>query len=205
MTTSTLFQRLLAAPHRGPFNGLLRFCAERRGATAVEFALVALPFLILVYGVFELGLLFLALTTLQNATDQASRLLRTGQTGQASGATQASFRNTICEQMNWMVSDCKARLVVDVKVYTSFTSGLADSQPDVVQSDPSAPGDSSKNTFHPDRARFETGNQQQIVLVRVFYPWKLLFPLKNSALVNLADGSHLLTASAAYRNEPWSL
>ena len=34
---------------------LKRFARARRGATAVEFAMVAVPFLALVFGIFELG------------------------------------------------------------------------------------------------------------------------------------------------------
>ena len=67
---------------------LRRFGSARRGATAVEFAFVALPFLTLLFAVLELGMVFLVSTTLQNAADAAGRQIRTGEL-QGSGGNRA--------------------------------------------------------------------------------------------------------------------
>ena len=54
-------------------NLLLRFAAARRGTTAIEFAIIALPFCVMLFGIIELGMVFLVSVTLQNATDNAAR------------------------------------------------------------------------------------------------------------------------------------
>ena len=56
-----------------PLAALRRFAKAQRGATAVEFAIVVVPFMILLFGTMELGMVFLVSTTLQNATDNAAR------------------------------------------------------------------------------------------------------------------------------------
>ena len=59
--------------------GLLRrFTRADDGAAAVEFAFVAIPFLMLVFGIIELGLLFLVSMSLENALMTVDRGIRTG-------------------------------------------------------------------------------------------------------------------------------
>jgi hypothetical protein len=41
------------------------------------------------------------------------------------------------------------------------------------------------------------------VLVRVFYQYKTWLPFVGSVLANLPNGNRLLSASAAFRNEPF--
>src|ERR1700730_5541437 len=55
-----------------------RFLHENRAVAAVEFALVAAPFLALLIAILEVGLVFVAQQVLQTATTQASRLILTG-------------------------------------------------------------------------------------------------------------------------------
>ena len=62
------------------------FALGSRGAAAVEFALVSIPFLALTFGIIEIGLIYFVSTTLENATLQAAREIRTGQLQQAGGA-----------------------------------------------------------------------------------------------------------------------
>src|SRR3569832_271015 len=88
---------------------LARFARAERGATAVEFAFVARPFLGLRFAVFELGLVFLVGTTLENATEIAARQIRTGEL-QTSGGSASTFKAAVCAQMSWLGSDCNANL-----------------------------------------------------------------------------------------------
>ena len=58
------------------------------GFTAVEFAMVIGPFLALLFAIMEVALVYFATFSLENATEQASRLIRTGQ---AQGFSAADF------------------------------------------------------------------------------------------------------------------
>src|SRR5580692_1890976 len=57
-----------------------RFARHQGGATAVEFALVLLPFLALMFGIIETALVFFADQTLETAVANSARLILTGQT-----------------------------------------------------------------------------------------------------------------------------
>ena len=56
------------------------FIKDRKGATAVEFALVATPFLALVVALIQTFLVFFAQSILENTVRQAARQILTGQT-----------------------------------------------------------------------------------------------------------------------------
>jgi len=61
-----------------PVGRLRRFLRDRHGATALEFGLVALPFLVVILQVLELSLVFLVYAQLDTALANASRSIRTG-------------------------------------------------------------------------------------------------------------------------------
>src|SRR5215469_9985438 len=67
------------------------------GVTMVEFALVALPFFLLLMGAFDIGFYYWGSEELENATAYGARLVRTGQV-QAAGMTQAQLKGAICSQ-----------------------------------------------------------------------------------------------------------
>lgn len=171
-----------------------RFLRHDRGAAAVEFALVAAPFLALLFGVIELGLVFMGSVTLDNATQAAAREVRTGQVispSDAAGKSTArdTFRKKICAGMGWMESDCNSNLTVDVRTFSQFQ--------DVTYSDPI-----SNKTFNPGSVTFETGGPSDIVLVRAYYQWTLYVPLMAGALEK-TTGKALLTSVTTFRNEPY--
>ncbi|NJO22455.1 MAG: pilus assembly protein [Sphingomonadales bacterium] len=57
--------------------GVRQLRRDRRGATLVEFSLIAFPSLILLLGTFEIGFVYWANQELENATRDAARLVRT--------------------------------------------------------------------------------------------------------------------------------
>ncbi|MFX4501380.1 TadE/TadG family type IV pilus assembly protein, partial [Acinetobacter baumannii] len=67
----------------------LPFIRSEGGAVAVEFAIIALPFVFAVFSVFELALILLIYSTLENGMGDAARTIRTG-TLQNSGTATAS-------------------------------------------------------------------------------------------------------------------
>ena len=78
-----------AAPARRKGRGFWR---NNRGATAVEFGLIALPFLGLIAGLLETGLMMFADSALDQATNRAARMIRTGQAQQQRSVPAASRR-----------------------------------------------------------------------------------------------------------------
>lgn len=167
---------------------LSRFRRAQEGAAAVEFAMVALPFFMLLYAIIDISMIFFATTTLENGIVAAARQIRTG-TVQANGMTAAQFRTLVCNQISMMLA-CDARLGIDVRTYSGF--GNVASPPAL-----DANGNMSGNlTFNP-------GAPGDVVVVRAFYTWPIMTPTMGQSLSNMAGGNRLLEASIAFRNEPF--
>jgi Flp pilus assembly protein TadG len=170
----------------------LRFARADGGATAVEMALVAMPFLALTFGILELALIFLVSASLENATDTAARTIRTGQlqTGAPAAATSAAFQASICNNLGWLQGDCSSNLYVDVETFPTFAAVTA---PAVVVN----------KTFEPAALTFTPGGPGSIVVVRAYYQWPLMAPLMSQALQSIGGGKALITSTVAFRNEPY--
>lgn len=167
----------------------LRFLRGRRGergASLVEFALVAVPFFLLVFGILELGFIFWGTYELENATEDAGRQIRTGQ---AQGSSQADFIDLVCSRVT-LLSQCPTKLRVDVRTFADFSQ---------IQTNPPVPLDGDQELL--SNFTFNQGGPRSIVLVSTFYQWPLFTGITSLSLSNMADGDRLLRASAAFRNE----
>lgn len=167
------------------------FARARQGATAVEFAFIAGPLLMLIFGILELALVFMMSTALESATTDVARTIRTGEMQTSGAASKENFAAAVCDRMSWLGPSCDGNLKVSVQTYTDFTS-LRDS--------PSMGG----GGFDEDRACWSPGGPTDIVLVRTYYSWQIFTPLISNALVNSDGDKRLLTAVDAFRNEPYS-
>ena len=81
-----------------------RFHSTEDGATAVEFAMIAFPFFLLIFAIIETSLFFFAGQYLETAVDDTMRLYRTGQLG--NGTTAEDFRDELCDRVVVMF-ECK--------------------------------------------------------------------------------------------------
>lgn len=78
-----------------------------RGGTAIELALLGVPFFFLIMAIFELALLVLVSGNLDTATSNAAR-----QSGMLAAATPAGVAAAICDTMPSFGRDCGAALAV---------------------------------------------------------------------------------------------
>jgi len=163
------------------------FGRDSNGATAIEFGIVALPFVATLFALIETGLVIFAGQVLETATSDAARLIRTGQTQQAN-QTKAEFRDVICERAGGLF-DCSG-LAIEVQTFSTFD--------DVEFSNPSGAG----GALRPDMP-YNPGGAGQIVIVRAYYQWPVFVRLMGHDLTNTVNGKHLLVATAAFRNEPF--
>ncbi len=167
----------------------LRGLRGDRGATMVEFALILIPFFVILFGIFEVGFVFWGTFELENATADAARQIRTGQI-RASGG-EAAFRTIVCNRVV-LLSRCNTDLRLDVRSFNSFAE---------LQNSPPAPLEN--NGELKDSMTFSPGGPRSIVLVSTFYQWPLINALSSYSIANMAGGDRLLQASAAFRNEPF--
>lgn len=171
-----------------------RFARADRGATAMEFGLIALPLMVMTFGLLELAMVFLVGLTLDTATEMTSREIRTGQF-QTSGQTSLNnFKTLYCANMSWLQSQCAANLWLDVRTVSNF-AGLSSTPP------------INPTTFNIATTQpcFSPGLPTDIVLVRAYFQWTLFTPLLSNALENMGGGSgkRLIYSATAFRNEPY--
>jgi Flp pilus assembly protein TadG len=171
--------------------GFKRYRSNEKGATAIEFAFVGAPFLYLLMVIFETGLMLFAEYAIQNGTANAARMIRTGEV-QASSMSAEDFKEEICTNLEAFLN-CKATINVDVQSFADFAS---------VSTSTAIDADGNLTPDVTTGAQFEPGNALDVSIVRVYYPWQLYVPLL-SQLSNMSGQRRLLTAGAAFRNEPF--
>jgi Flp pilus assembly protein TadG len=165
------------------------FWRRRDGAAAVEFALVAAPFLALILAIIQVGLIIYATHSLQTAAATAGRLILTGQV-QTQSMTQSQFGQAVCGDATLFT--CSG-LMVDVRTYSSF-SGADTSMPTLTYD---AHGNVSNNW------QYNPGGPGDIVVMRLMYRWPVFLGPLGLNLSNLGDGYRLLMATSAFKNEPY--
>jgi Flp pilus assembly protein TadG len=170
---------------------LRRFAKEQDGSTAVEFGLIAAPFLALLFAILETALVFFSSQALETAVADASRLIMTGQ-AQTQGMSQKAFKDAVCERI-YGLFDCQSGVYVDVKSY-SFGSFSGASLP--------VPIDGQGN--FQNNFSYNPGGPGDIVVVRLFYQWPIASPESLFKLTNMNGGKRLLVATSAFVNEPYA-
>jgi len=166
-----------------------RFRRQEDGAAAVEFALVATPFLALLFAIMESAGVFFAGQALETATADSARLIMTGQ-AQKQGFSQTQFKAAVCSKI-YALFDCNGGVYVDVKKYSSFGAV-----------DVNKPIDSNGNLVK--NFTYDPGGPGCIVVVRLLYEWPVYLSLAGLNLADLSGNKRLLVATSAFRNEPFA-
>ncbi len=165
-----------------------RFVRRQDGAAAVEFGLVAAPFLALVFAIMETAVVFFAGQTLETAVADSARLIMTGQ-AQTAGFDQAKFKDEVCKKI-YGLFNCSGGVMVDVRTYSSFSN-----------IDLSKPIDANGNLVN--NFTYQPGGPGDIVVVRLLYQYPVYVSLLGLNLADMAGGKRLIVATAAFRNEPY--
>ena len=179
-----------------------RFRRNCDGVTAVEFGLVALPFLLFVLGIMAVGLQFFTINALDNAVDTAARKIRTGE-AQRAGMKLSDFKDLVCKSGGYYVEkDCEK-----IYVHVQSAGDWAAIEPRPCASDGKMTTQSNMTADLVD----SSGGSEQVVLVTVCYDWQLpiTFPTLQYMLMHPADGvalesgGSLVQSVATFRTEPY--
>ncbi|MCW3476821.1 TadE/TadG family type IV pilus assembly protein [Limobrevibacterium gyesilva] len=154
----------------------------RRGATAVEFALVFPIFMLFTGMIMENGILLFQQAMLDNATADAARLIRTGQIQLAGGAA-TPFTTQLCNDVGLLIP-C-ANIQYNVRAAATF-AGLSNT----VTTD-----GNGKLT----NTQFTPGTPGQDVLVQVAWNRPYIIPWVGNIVSS--SGSSLMISTIAFRNE----
>lgn len=175
-----------------------KFLRDEKGATAVEFGLLALPFFMIIGAILETAVVFLSGQVLDAAVQDTSRLIRTGQVREMGITSVQDFKDQVCERLHGLFSDCDA-LHVEVAVQAT------DRFSDITISAPIDFVNCKKDACDWTRPEvFSAGQGSSIVVVQVYYKWPTIVGLGGYHIGNLGDGSRLMSGTTVLRNEPFT-
>ncbi|MCU0789778.1 MAG: pilus assembly protein [Nitratireductor sp.] len=172
-----------------------RFHNSEKGTTAIEFAMLAAPFFVLLFGIIESSLIFFAGQMLESSVDEVARKVRTGQLNNT--ITAAQFRTEVCNSAA-ILFDCDG-IKIDVKVAAKFQD---------LGNPPIANGTNNSTDF--SAYGFTAPCPEEIAMVTASYEWPIftyfaadnIYPQSRGAN-NSAFRKILLNAVSVFRTEPY--
>ena len=169
-----------------------RFGRSADGSVVIEFAVLAIPFFLLVFAIVESCVSFAGQQVLSNATDDVARQFRTGQIRPADLTKNPDLvRDRICAKLEVLVSSGCPELEVDLKSYDTFQEAAE-------KRIAFAGGDIDTSDFG-----IEVGTSGSKNQLRVFYRWPVMTDFMRRSMSSLTGGKTLLYATVTWQNEPF--
>lgn len=184
---------------------LKKLGVSREGTAAIEFAILAIPYFLVVFAIIETFIALMAEQVVVNATETMARRLRTGQI--SSSISKEDFRKSFCNEVSVMIT-CSAdeikneqKLYIDLRSFTAFKD-----IPTTV------PLKAYGEYYDLDTAQFgfKPGGPETINMLRVYYRWRVIADIIRPYLTKIrpADGSmpshFLIVATDAFVNEKYT-
>lgn len=189
---------------------LTRLLGDERGSYALEFAMIAPFFLVLLLEIVDIGLLLFTQVVLDGAARDAAREIRTGQISGTGGAAQTNFDTLLCTNVHGLVPCANITYYVGIMTQFSNTTTLPTYQSPTTgqQTNPNG-ANFNPGGFNGQPQTFNTGSGGSLVAVRVAYLRPSLVPFANPMAImggnqmNLASlTSSVLSSTVIFRNEP---
>lgn len=174
----------------GPAALIRRFVRNRKGSTAMEFAVLAIPFALLVFAILESCISFAAQQVMANAADDVARQFRTGQV--KAGISENEVRSMICERMEIIVTSGCPGLELDLREFDTFEEAAK------IRIRFTSDGDIDTSDFEVAPGLSTSRN-----MLRVFYRWPVMTDLMRRSMSNIKGGKTLHFASVTWQNEPF--
>jgi Flp pilus assembly protein TadG len=199
------------APGRTGRSQLRRFIRSKDGAAAIEFAILAIPYFLIVFAIIETFIAYMGEQLVGNAVDTLARELRTGnityqRNNNDTDKDRTEFREIFCDEISILIK-CSAteaaqpdKLLLDVRSFPSFKD-IPTTIPRI-SNDPFAELDESSMAYSP-------GGPKTINMLRAYYKWDVITDLIRPYISNVrpAGGSRpsyfLIMETAAYQNEDY--
>jgi Flp pilus assembly protein TadG len=172
-----------------------RFRGDHRGVVAIEFALVAVPFIAMLFASLEGALVFWSNQVLDEAVAQASRTLYTGGFQRQTKAVPTAqipevFKQEVCARVTGLLN-C-SQIKIDVRTIVSFADGV----PEPIITD----GDGTRRV-NPAFGEYKRPGPSEITLVRAAIEYPVYASILGANKSNLTGSKRLLVSSTAFRTE----
>jgi len=175
---------------------------EEDGATAIEFAIVAVPFFTILFAIIELAIVFFANSVLVHATSEAGRLIRVGNFQPCGAADE--FKALVCSGMKGL-GNCWNNVRIDVITNDEFSTLVIPNAPEPREkvdhdSDPSTP----EQKPIVENGQYDATVGGDNVVIRATYYHQLALPGSWTKLeYPKKSGVRVMSATTAFRNEPF--
>ncbi|MGB1077420.1 MAG: TadE/TadG family type IV pilus assembly protein [Bdellovibrionales bacterium] len=170
------------------YNFFKKWTKKEDGSTAIEFALIAIPFVFMLIGIIELSLYFATTSLIHGAAETAARLIRTGQVQQSLGDPQQMFEDALCEHAATFVN-CND---IQYEVITLANFGDFENYP------PQYDDDGNLIT-----SGFSAGGVNDVVLIRAVHRYNFATPLLAPVLGENGGNSRLILSTIILQTEPY--
>lgn len=166
---------------------LATWARDEDATTAIEFSLLAIPYVFLTVGIIELAITYTTASLLEGATSSAARLVRTGQVQQTDGDPEEMFRTALCEYASALI-DCED-IAIEVVTLDSFSDA-----------EDMAPQFDEDGNLIP-RA-FDAGGSSDRILIRAVHNYDMMTPLVGPLLAG-PDNSIMFMSTIVLEVEPY--
>jgi Flp pilus assembly protein TadG len=171
------------------------------GVTAIEFALIAPVFVMLLMGIVEFSLIMFVNSTMEGATAASGRYGKTGYTAYGSSRKQQII-DTVAAKTNGLLNP--SLINVTTTVYPSFDSiskdePYIDTNRNGTHDVGEAYTDANHNGQWDSSGASGLGNSNDIVVYTVSYPWTINTPLIGSIFGN----PFIISSRTVVKNEPY--
>ncbi|MCJ9673417.1 MULTISPECIES: TadE/TadG family type IV pilus assembly protein [unclassified Neorhizobium] len=196
-------------PVKGRRGAWRRIIRSKDGAAAIEFALLAIPYFLIVFAIVETFIAYTGEQLVANAVDTMARKLRTGnityQLGRTTYKNETDFRRAFCAEISIMITCSDAeittpdKLLLDVRSFASFAL-----IPTTIPRTGGAFGDLDTSSF-----AYAPGPAKSINMLRAYYRWDVITDLIRPYITNVrpADGGRpnyfLIVETSAFRAEDY--
>jgi Flp pilus assembly protein TadG len=189
-------------------SGFRRLFRSKDGAAAIEFALLAIPYFLIVFAIIETFVAYTAEQLVANAVDTMGRKLRTGNitynhTTTTNNKTVTEFRTAFCGEISILIQCSSSeiatpnKLWIDAKSYTNYSD-----MPATVPVKANGDLDTSSLAYSP-------GGPNTKNLLRVYYKWDIITDLLRPYISNIkpTDSSRpnyfLIVETSVFKNEEY--
>ncbi|MGQ2970078.1 MAG: TadE/TadG family type IV pilus assembly protein [Allorhizobium sp.] len=186
-----------------------KLARSRDGAAAIEFAILAVPYFLIIFAIIETFVAFAAEQLVTNAVNTLGRQLRTGQITYQLNRVDTDmdvtkFRRAFCNEVNIMIQCSESEITTPSKLYIDARTfaNFAAIPKTIPRVSTAAFADIDPTSF-----KFTPGGPATINMLRAYYRWQVITDLVRPYITTIrpADGSmpsdFLIVATTAFQNE----
>lgn len=177
---------------------------NEEGVTAIEFALISPVFMLMILGIIEFSLIMFTAAVMEGATNNTSRLGKTGYVPDGITRQQAIINNVNSKTHGLLDS---SHITLTTEVYSNFTD-VGQPEPCISPVTAPCPGTVGVNfvdvngngTWDADMGAAGLGNPGDVVVYTVSYPWPIMTPMMRVIL----GPTYTIRTRTVVRNEPYN-